>query len=175
MVKMTGIMKSAFIMVVLMGTVGVEAEPAVAAVTTPPEIKIDVPVMLKQAKIVFNMDHAAFSGDMAVGIKHMGLVMDRFKQTGAQLGLVAVFHGDLGYLLLNDDAYNANRKTKTGNPYKGLVDNLIKQGAQIEECAITMKANSWGNENLLPGVKVNTGAIGRIVQLVQDGYVMIQP
>jgi hypothetical protein len=38
-----------------------------------------------------------------------------------------------------------------------------------------MKANHWGNANLLPGVKVNAGAIGRIVQLVQDSYVMIQP
>ena len=40
---------------------------------------------------------------------------------------------------------------------------------------ITMKANKWGNENLLPGVKVNSGALGRIVQLEQEGYVMLQP
>ncbi|MHB1590602.1 MAG: hypothetical protein ACYCTW_03585 [Sulfuricella sp.] len=32
-----------------------------------------------------------------------------------------------------------------------------------------------GNESLLPGAKVNSGALGRIVQLVQEGYVMIQP
>lgn len=78
-------------------------------------------------------------------------------------------------MLLNDEAYNTLRKTKTGNPYKGVVENLIKQGAQVEECAVTMRGNKWSNDNLLAGVKVNTGADGRIIQLVQEGYVMIQP
>ncbi len=38
-----------------------------------------------------------------------------------------------------------------------------------------MLDNHWGNADLLPGVKVDGGAIGRIVQLVQQGYVQIQP
>ena len=134
-----------------------------------------MPVALKQAKIVFNMDHAAFGGDTPVGLAHMTMMLDRFKQIGTEWKLVAVFHGDAGYMLLNDETYNALRKTRTGNPYKGMVENLIKQGAQIEECAVTMRGNKWGNENLLPGVKVNTGADGRIIQLVQEGYVMLQP
>ena len=150
--------------------------PAVSAwADTEPQIHIDVPVTIKQAKIVFNMDHTAFNGDMPVGLKHMTLVLKRFHQPGNTLNLVGVFHGDGGYMLLNDKTYDKVRKTSTGNPYKNTVEDLIKQGAQIEECAVTMKANKWGNENLLPGVKVNAGAIGRIVQLVQEGYVMIQP
>jgi intracellular sulfur oxidation DsrE/DsrF family protein len=46
---------------------------------------------------------------------------------------------------------------------------------QIEECAISMKNNGWGNPDLLPGVKVNSGAVGRLIQLVQEGYIQIQP
>lgn len=138
-------------------------------------IRIDVTVILKQAKVVFNMDHAAFSGDIPIGLKHMSMMLERFKLTGTESSLVAVFHGDAGYILLNDESYNAVRKTRTGNPYKVMVENLIKQGVQIEECAVTMKANEWSNESLLSGVKVNSGALGRIVQLVQVGYVMIQP
>jgi intracellular sulfur oxidation DsrE/DsrF family protein len=46
---------------------------------------------------------------------------------------------------------------------------------QIEECAQTMKANQWRNEDLLPDVKVNAGANFRIVQLVQEGFVQLQP
>jgi hypothetical protein len=38
-----------------------------------------------------------------------------------------------------------------------------------------MLANHWRNADLLLGVKVDTGAIIRIVQLVQQGYVQIQP
>jgi len=142
---------------------------------SPDTIRIDVPVALKQAKVVFNMDHAAFGGDTPVGLAHMTMMLDRFRQIGTEWKMVSVFHGDAGYMLLNDEAYNTLRKTKTGNPYKGVVENLIKQGAQVEECAVTMRGNKWSNDNLLAGVKVNTGADGRIIQLVQEGYVMIQP
>lgn len=147
----------------------------VAHAESAPDIHIDVPVSLKQAKVVFNMDHAVFSGDTPVGLAHMMLMTDRFKQTGTQWNMAAIFHGDAGYMLLNDDAYNAVRKTKTGNPYKGTIENLVKVGVQIEECAFTMKVNKWTNGNLLPGVKVDTGADGRIIELVQQGYVMLQP
>ena len=146
-----------------------------AMAQTPEPIHIDVPVMLKQAKVLFNMDHLAFGGDVPVGISHMGLMTERFKMTGTQWSMVAVFHGDAGYMLLNDDAYNRVRKTKTGNPFKSRIDDLMKAGAQIEECAVTMRGNHWTNSELLPGVKVNTGADGRIIQLVQEGYVMLQP
>ena len=158
---------------IIIASLAISALPAQAQ--SPDQIRIDVPVALKQAKVVFNMDHAAFGGDTPVGLAHMTMMLDRFKQIGTEWKLVAVFHGDAGYMLLNDETYNALRKTKMGNPYKGMVENLIKQGAQIEECAVTMKGNKWSNENLLPGVKVNTGADGRIIQLVQEGYVMLQP
>ena len=158
---------------IIIASFAISALPAQAQ--SPDQIRIDVPVALKQAKVVFNMDHAAFGGDTPVGLAHMTMMLDRFKQIGTEWKLVAVFHGDAGYMLLNDETYNALRKTKMGNPYKGMVENLIKQGAQIEECAVTMKGNKWSNENLLPGVKVNTGADGRIIQLVQEGYVMLQP
>jgi intracellular sulfur oxidation DsrE/DsrF family protein len=85
---------------------------------------------------------------------------------------------------------------------------LLKQGVQIKECAVSMSAHGWSNEDLLlgvnpvrnssgainpagfilkpnpgaeqrgifsNGVKVNTGAVGRIIQLIQEGYVQIQP
>jgi intracellular sulfur oxidation DsrE/DsrF family protein len=139
------------------------------------EIHIDVPVALKQAKVVFNMDHAAFSGDTPVGLAHMTMMLERFKQIGTQWKLAAIFHGEAGYMLLNDETYNAVRKTKTGNPFKAMIQNLISQGVEIEECAVTMKGNKWINANLLPNVKVDSGADGRIIELVQQGYVMIQP
>jgi len=157
----------------LVASLAMSALPAQAQSSD--QIRIDVPVALKQAKVVFNMDHAAFGGDTPVGLAHMTMMLERFRQIGTVWSLVAVFHGDAGYMLLNDDAYNAVRKTRTGNPYKTMLENLIKQGAQIEECAVTMKGNKWTNDNLLPGVKVNTGADGRLIQLVQEGYVMLQP
>ena len=168
--------KSRTIFILSLSVVMTTALPAVSAwADTAPQIHIDVPVTIKSAKVVFNMDHAAFSGDAPVGLKHMNLMINRFQQPGKSLTLVGVFHGDAGYMLLNDNAYNRVRKVTTGNPYTDMIQDLIKQGVQIEECAVTMKANNWSNDDLLTGVKVNAGALGRIVQLVQEGYVMIQP
>ena len=138
-------------------------------------IHIDIPVVLKNANVVFNMDHLAFAGDMPVGINYMHLLATRFKDLGTKGQIIGVFHGDAAYMTLNDQAYNAYRNVSTGNPYKGLIAELIKQGVQIEECAVSMKNHKWINENLLPGIKVNTGAVGRLIQLTLEGYVQIQP
>jgi intracellular sulfur oxidation DsrE/DsrF family protein len=138
-------------------------------------IRVDVPVTLKKARVVFSLDHLAFSGDMPVGMKYMGLLANRFKELNTDGEIIGVFYGDAAYLTLNDQAYNAFRQVSTGNPYKGLIADLLKQGIQVEECAFSMKVHHWNNDDLLPGVKVNSGAVGRIVQLVQEGYVQIQP
>ena len=51
----------------------------------------------------------------------------------------------------------------------------MEQGGEIETCAASMKNNQWRNEDLLPGVKVNAGAVPRLIQLVQEGYIQVQP
>ncbi len=138
-------------------------------------IHVDIPVTLKQANVVFNMDHLAFAGDLPIGINYMHLLANRFKEQGTQGQIIGIFHSDAAYMTLNDNTYNVYRNVSTGNPYKGLIAELIKQGVQIEECAVSMKNHKWGNEDLLPGVKVNSGAVGRLIQLIQEGYVQMQP
>ncbi len=49
----------------------------------------------------------------------------------------------------------------------------MNAGAEIELCGATAKANGWVNGDLLPGVKVNTDAMARTIQLVQQGFVKI--
>ncbi len=139
------------------------------------KIVVELQVVLEKADVVFNMDHLAFAGDLPVGINYMHLLANRFKEMGTKGNIIGIFHGDAAYMTLNDNAYNAYRHVSTGNPYKVLIAELMKQGVQIEECSVSMKNHQWGNEDLLPGVKVNTGAVGRLIQLVQEGYVQIQP
>lgn len=139
------------------------------------EIRIDVPVALKQAKVVFNLDHFAFEGDQPTGLQFMKILIEYFRAEGTQVRMVAIFHGAAGYMLLNDEAYGRVRNWTKGNPYKDQVAALIAAGVEIEECAQTMRGNRWGNADLLPGVKVTTGANMRIIQLVQEGFVQLQP
>ncbi len=139
------------------------------------KITIDIPVTLKEAKVVFNMDHVALGGDMPFGMKYMDLLSKKMKADNASGKIIGVFHGPAAFMTLNDASYNANRHVTTGNPYKGLINELVAEGVQLEECAVSMKGNGWTNKDLLPVVKVNTGAVGRLVELTQQGYVQIQP
>lgn len=132
-------------------------------------------MVLEKANVVFNMDHLAFTGDVPVGISYMHLLTNQFREMNVKGQIIGVFHGDAAYMTLNDEAYNAYRKVITGNPYKGLLAELLKQGVQIEECVVSMKNHAWGPEDLLPGVKINEGAVGRLIQLTQEGFVQVQP
>jgi intracellular sulfur oxidation DsrE/DsrF family protein len=165
-------------MVALIAAVGSQA--VTLASTAGPadanDVHVDVPVVLKDAKVVFNLDHPAFEGDEPTGLNFMRLMLARFRADHTSARIVAVFHGAIGYMLLDDDAYGCVRGWSRGNPYKDQIAALMAEGVQIEECADTMLDNHWRNADLLPGVKVDTGAIIRIVQLVQqEGYVQIQP
>jgi len=140
-----------------------------------PMIHIDIPVTLKRANVVFNISNTDFSGEIPAGIKYLDLLASRFKEMRTQGRIIGIFHGQAAYLILNDKAYNAYRLDETGNPYKKIIITLMEQGVQIEACAVSMKNNGWVNEDLLPGVKVNAGAVGRIIELVQEGYIQIQP
>lgn len=139
------------------------------------ELRIDVPVVLEDAKVVMNLDHAAFTGDEPVGLNFMNLMLERFREHGTKASLIAVFHGENGYMLLDDSAYRRVRHNADGNPYKAQINALMHAGVSFEECAQTMRVNQWHNDDLLPGAKVNSGAILRIIELVQQGYVQIQP
>jgi len=140
-----------------------------------PPLTIDVPVVLKEVKVVFNMSRPAFLGDSSVGLNHMQLMLQNFKSQNTKYRMIAVFYGPMGYMLLNDEAYDKSRNSHNGNPYKDVIAELQKDGVEFEECAVTAKGNGWTNSDLLPGVKVNTGGNLRIVELVQEGFVQLQP
>ncbi len=137
--------------------------------------RIDVPVPLKEAKIVIDMDHLAFSGDQPVGFLQMAGILRSYKAAQVPVRIVAVFHGPAAYMVANDAAYNVARKSWYGNPFKEQIKALQQDGVQFELCVNTAKNNGWMNEDLLPDVKVNGGATIRLIQLMQEGYVQLHP
>jgi len=106
-------------------------------------------------------------------IFHLRLIAKDVADWKAKAQIIAVFHTNAGHVTLHDQAYNADRTVSTGNPYKELVADLMKRGVQVELCGATATVHHWGNEDLLPGIKVNTDAMSRMSQLVQDGFVQI--
>ena len=139
------------------------------------QVRVDIPVKMEKADVVFNMNHLVLRGDMPLGMRYMDQMAKGFKEKGTKAQIIGIFYSEGGHLTLDDKAYNAYRGVSSGNPYKTVIADLMKQGVQIEECAETMRSHHWTNEDLLPGVKVNSGAVSRLVQLEQQGFVQIQP
>ncbi len=134
-------------------------------------LHIDIPVKLSQVKVVFSIGALTFEGDLPASIFHLGLISNDSADWKAKSEVVAVFHTNAGHATLHDAAYNADRNISTGNPYKDLLTDLMKRGVQVELCGATAKAHNWGNADLLSGIKVNTDAMARTTQLVQEGFV----
>ena len=141
--------------------------------TSEKPLHIDIPVKLAEVKVAFSIGALMFEGDLPASIFHLQLIEHDIASWMAKAQVFAVFHTNAGHVTLNDDAYNAERNIATGNPYKGLVVDLMRRGVQIELCGATAKIHKWGNVELLPGVKVNTDAMARTTQLVQQGFVKI--
>ena len=142
------------------------------AVTGKP-LRIDIPVKLEEVKAHFSIGELAFEGDLPASIFHLQLITNDSADWKAKAEVVAVFHTNAGHVMLHDSAYNADRNIASGNPYKALVADLLARSVKVELCGATAKAHGWGNSDLLPGIKVNTDAMARAVQLVQQGFVKL--
>ena len=141
--------------------------------TTERPLHIDIPVKLADVKEVYSIGALAFEGDLPACLFHLQLIENDILDWKARSQVIAVFHTNAGHATLHDGAYNADRNVATGNPYKKLIADLMTRGVQVELCGATAKVHKWGNADLLPGIKVNTDAMARTTQLVQEGFVKI--
>jgi intracellular sulfur oxidation DsrE/DsrF family protein len=136
-------------------------------------LHIDIPVTLKEVKTVFSIASLSFEGDLPASIFHLQLITNDIADWKAKSEVVVVFHTNAGHVTLHDQAYNPDRYIATGNPYKKLVTDLMDRGVQVELCGATAKVHGWGNSDLIPGVQINTDAMSRTIQLVQEGFIKI--
>jgi len=136
-------------------------------------LHIDIPVKLTEVKVVFSVASLSFEGDLPASLFHLQLIMNDISSWKAKFQVVVVFHTNAGHVTLHDQAYNPDRNIATGNPYKKLVSDLMDRGVQVELCGATARAHGWGNSDLIPGIKINTDAMARTTQLVQEGFVEI--
>jgi intracellular sulfur oxidation DsrE/DsrF family protein len=136
-------------------------------------IHIDIPVRLKEVKNVFSIASLSFEGDLPGALFHLGLIMDDIADWKARFQVVAIFHTNAGHVTLHDQAYDKDRKIATGNPYKKIVTDLMKRGVQVELCGATARVHGWNNADTIPGIKINTDAMARTTELVQEGFVKI--
>jgi intracellular sulfur oxidation DsrE/DsrF family protein len=134
-------------------------------------IKIDVPVHLKKADAVFNVLHIEpTSPDRQTSLFLMKTFAGVLAGRKTPSRIVAIFHSGAAALACNDEAFNRLTGTTSGNPYKADIAGLQKQGIQTEICVKSMQFQHIQRSELLPGIKVNGGALLRVIELTQKGY-----
>lgn len=136
-------------------------------------LHIDIPVRMDHVKIVFSVASLSFEGDLPAALFHIGLIVGDIADWKARSEVVAIFHTNAGHITLHDEAYDKDRNISTGNPYRKLVTDLMEKGVHVELCGATAKAHGWGNADTIQGIKINTDAMARTTQLVQEGFVKI--
>lgn len=107
-------------------------------------------------------------------LKKLSGVYDESSIPRQERHISTVFHGDAGYWMLTDKAYNAHTKTDQGNPNKTIISELVEMGVSIELCGQTMKSQGWSQDDVLPEVKIVIGAYPRIIDLQMQGYAYIK-
>lgn len=105
-------------------------------------------------------------------IFHLQLITKDIADSKAKGQVIAVFHLNAGHVTLNDDAYKPNEWCDRKS-IQGLVFDLIKRGTAIELRSATAPVYKWRNADLVPGVKVNTDAVGEMSRLAQEGFLEI--
>lgn len=134
-------------------------------------IAIDFPVHLSKADVVFNVFHTEPKApERQTSLFLMHIVSGVLKQRKTPSRLIAIFHSGGAPLACNDAAYNRLTGSTTGNPYKADIAQVQRDGFQTEICVKSMQFQHIAKSDLLPGIKVNGGALIRIIELTQRGY-----
>jgi intracellular sulfur oxidation DsrE/DsrF family protein len=133
-------------------------------------LHIDIPVELKELRL-YSALHRYRSKAICPRPCFTFTSSSTISPTGRQSQVVAVFHTNAGQVTLHDQAYNADRNIATGDPYRQLVTDLMERGVQVELCGATAKAHGRGHADLIPRIKIDTDAMARTTQLVQEGFV----
>ena len=143
--------------------------------TPAPAITADMNTKMDKWQTVVYANRRPGADVIFYGIADWRDAIAQAKAGGAkQVSLIIVFDGPAWVLALNDAAFNRVMGTTTGNPWKSLVGDLQKSGADIEVCGGRMKDLGVGNADLLPSVKVDTDGWLRVMELQSKGYTLFQ-
>jgi len=171
------------------------------AKTTNTTICVDVPVQLMDEQALFNIDSLATTDGTPAGapvaLRHMWMLgianIARAKAFAdvdlSNFHIKGVIHGSAVTWALNDAWWqrqvdeDGNQLYPDGNPYKDWIEKIFALqdkglDIQLEVCGVTLMGkglhHTATDDDVYLGIHVNQGAIGRIIDLQQNGYTYIQ-
>jgi len=132
----------------------------------------------KNIRAVYDDKDDVWDAGIGKGLYYLRGLLESYKSLKIDpktLKISIVLHGDTAYWLLNDQAYRDYKNDPfTYNPNHQVVAELIAHGVSVEICRVTMNANGFQPEDLLPGVVIVHDAYTRLIDLQQRGYAYIR-
>jgi intracellular sulfur oxidation DsrE/DsrF family protein len=154
---------------------GTAARGARAPAPKGPAVRVDIPVTLQKADLVFDMGgKPSLDKGEPMALRAMKGLSEQFAKDGVPHRIVAVFYGPSTAMVLKSGVYDRKEHATGANPFKAAIEKLQAQGVAVEVCAVSLEKQGLGNTDLLPGVKVTSNALLRIIQLQQEGYVRVR-
>lgn len=161
---------------------------------------IDVPVNLSENHSVFNIDTQVTTDGTSTGapaaLRHMWMLgkamqarVNAGRMDAANIQIIGVMHGSALSWALNDAWWQKQVDKRgrqlypNGNPNKEWLEKIFALNnagvnIQLEVCGVTMSGKGLTNADLYSSpngkIHVNQGAIGRIIDLQQKGYAVMQ-
>jgi uncharacterized protein len=132
----------------------------------------------KDIRVVYDIKTDQVQAGIGKALYYLRGLYEAYGKQGVppdQIHLSAVLHGPTVKWLLNDDAY----QNHIGDPFAvnlnhHVIEELVKLGASIEACNVTMKSHGWTATDLLPDVRVVHDAYSRMIDLQQRGYAYVR-
>jgi intracellular sulfur oxidation DsrE/DsrF family protein len=131
--------------------------------------KDSIPLELKELDCVIYIDGVQEAGSQPAGLSMLLNLADAYQTHGIQGTITAVFDDTATPIILDDESYNTQTETSSGNPYAKTVAGLVEQGVVLAVCANDLEGKSLTEDNLLPGVKTTSRGILLVAQLAREG------
>ena len=138
-----------------------------SSITSNNQIIINIPVTHDKLFLAFSMDqNLNIFPPILKWTEHIIELTNKWGTNPREI--IVIIHGPSCPVALNNENYK--KIFNIDSPYKSLVKKLMKDNVKFEICGYSMAINNWNNNMLIENVKVNTGAIMRIVQLENEGF-----
>ena len=129
-------------------------------------------------KVVYDVKNDDWEAGVGKALYYVRGLLEAYKSMGVtedKLHIGVVMHGPTAYWLLNDAAYQKRSDDPFDyNSNENIVQELLAHGVSVEICNSTMKAHSWTEKDLLPGVTIVHDAYTRFIDLQLRGYAYIR-
>lgn len=153
------------------------AAPAAAATAAAqwPIIQVE---KRQDIRVAYDVKDDVWEAGIGKALYYVRGLLEAYKSQGVapeQLHVSVVLHGPAAYWVLNDAAYQRFKKDEFAyNPNDKVIGELLAHGVSVELCGVTMKAQGWRPEDVLPGVVIVHDAYTRLIDLQQRGYAYIR-